>query len=89
MTDPSDTTAGTVSLIMGILGCLNILPCIGPILALVFGYSSKGTAGEGSGKIGRILGWIAICLIPLGFIIYVILVFVLYGGHWAFWNLTP
>jgi len=87
MTDPSDTSKGTMALIFGILGCLNILPCLGPILALIFGYGAKGTAGESNGKIGRILGWLAICILPLIGIIYTILVYVLWGGMWMFWNI--
>ena len=78
----NDTTAGTISLIMGILGCASILPCIGPILALVFGYNSKGTAGEDMGKFGKVLGWIMICLYLILPIIYIILVFLVYGGSW-------
>ncbi|MFW9924797.1 MAG: DUF4190 domain-containing protein [Candidatus Thorarchaeota archaeon] len=65
MPDPHDTSMGTMSLIFGILGCLQILPCIGPLIAIITGYSSKGTAGESNGRIGRILGWLAVCIIPL------------------------
>jgi len=65
MPDPQDTSTGTLSLIFGILGCLQILPCIGPIIAIITGYSSKGTAGEANGRIGRILGWLTICFVPI------------------------
>ena len=73
MPDPQDTSTGTLSLIFGILGCLQILPCIGPIIAIITGYSSKGTAGESNGRIGRILGWLSVCIIPIAAVIIVLL----------------
>ena len=88
MTDPNDTSMGTISLIFGIIGCLNILPCIGPIIAIITGYNAKNTAGEGNGKIGKLLGWLAVLIVPLALIItFVVLgltVFAAYG--WAFWT---
>jgi thiol:disulfide interchange protein len=75
MPDPQDTSTGTLSLIFGILGCLQILPCIGPIIAIITGYSAKGTAGESNGRIGRILGWLAVCIIPIASLIIVLLGF--------------
>ncbi len=75
MPDPQDTSTGTLSLIFGILGCLQILPCIGPIIAIITGYSSKGTAGESNGRIGRILGWLSVCIIPIAATIVVLLGF--------------
>ncbi|MBN1328385.1 MAG: hypothetical protein JXA54_02820 [Candidatus Heimdallarchaeota archaeon] len=82
MNNPQDTSSGTLSLVFGIIGCVGILPCIGAILAIIFGSKAKGTAGESSGKIGRILGWIGICWPLIGLAIYIILVFVLWGGVW-------
>ncbi|NHJ85231.1 MAG: hypothetical protein FK734_07200 [Asgard group archaeon] len=83
MNNPQDTSMGTISLIMGILGCVQILPCIGPIIAIITGYMAKGTAGESSGRTGRILGWLAVCIVPLlGIIIYVILALTVLGGFW-------
>ncbi len=73
MPDPQDTSTGTLSLIFGILGCLQILPCIGPLIAIITGYSSKGTAGESNGRIGRILGWLSVCIIPIAATIVVLL----------------
>ena len=84
MPDPQDTSMGTLSLIFGILGCISILPCIGPIIALITGYSAKGTAGESNGRIGRILGWIMLCLPLIGVVIYVILALTILGGF--FWT---
>lgn len=85
MPDPQDTSTGTISLIFGILGCIQVLPCIGPIIAIITGYSAKGTAGESNGRIGRILGWLMLCLPLIGIVIYVILVFTILGGTW-FWQ---
>lgn len=77
MPDPHDTTTGTLALLFGILGCVNILPCLGPLLALIFGYSARGTAGESNGRIGRILGWLAICIVPLIGVLFIVGIFVL------------
>ncbi len=85
MTDTRDTTMGTVSLIFAILGCVQVLPCIGPLVAVITGYMAKGTAGESNGRIGRILGWLMICAPLIVFGIWVILVFVLWGGQWWPW----
>ena len=82
MPDRSDTSMGTISLIFGILGCVQILPCIGPVIALITGYAAKGTAGASNGRIGRILGWLMICFPIIAFIIYVILVFAVFNGSW-------
>jgi len=78
MPDPQDTSMGTLSLIFGILGCVQILPCIGPIIAIITGYSSKGTAGESNGRIGRILGWLTVCIIPIVAGIFLILNFLVF-----------
>ena len=83
MPDPQDTSTGTLSLIFGILGCLQILPCIGPIIAIITGYSSKGTAGESNGRIGRILGWLSVCIIPIAATIVVLL------GYFVFFWFSP
>jgi len=85
MPEKSDTSMGTISLIFGILGCVSVLPCIGPIVALITGYAARGTAGESNGRIGRILGWIMLCLPLIAFIVWIILVFVLWGGSWWPW----
>ncbi|NHJ31985.1 MAG: hypothetical protein FK732_03900 [Asgard group archaeon] len=82
MTDPQDTSMGTISLIFGVLGCLGIGACWGSLIAIITGYMSKGTEGASNGRIGRFLGWIMLCLPIIGFIVYVILVFVLWGGSW-------
>ncbi len=83
MTDPQDTTMGTVALIFGILGCIGILPCIGALIAVITGSMSKGTAGDGNGKIGRILGWLGILIPIIGTIIYVILALLYFGFFWV------
>ena len=73
MTNPNDTSMGTISLILGILGCIGVVPCIGSIIAIICGYMANGTAGESNGKWGRRLGWFMVCvsiilgiLIPVG-----------------------
>lgn len=73
---------GTISLIFGILGCIGIGACWGSLIAVITGHMAKGTAGESNGRLGRILGWIMICLPIIGFIVYIILVFTLFGGNW-------
>ena len=87
MTDPQDTTMGTVALIFGILGCVQILPCIGPLIAVITGGMAKNTAGESNGKIGRILGWIMLIVPLIGVIVYVILALTVLGGF--FWSQLP
>ncbi|HUU77277.1 MAG TPA: hypothetical protein VMX55_02950 [candidate division Zixibacteria bacterium] len=83
MPEKSDTSMGTLSLIMAILGCVQILPCIGPLLAIIFGRQARGTAGESTGKIGKILGWITLCLIFVPGIVFIIGIFVL--GWFGIW----
>ena len=86
MSKSSDTTMGTVSIIFAILGCVQILPCIGPIVAIITGYMANGTAGESNGRIGRILGWLMVCAPLIVLIVWIILVFVLWGGVWWPWG---
>ena len=56
-------------MVLGILGVIMVLPLIGPILALVFGYQSRREAAaypewyrDDLGQVGRILGWIGLVL---------------------------
>jgi hypothetical protein len=61
------------SLIMGILG-FHLLPFIGSILALVFGYRAKGQIERSAGReeghglaiAGIVLGWIGVAFVILG-----------------------
>jgi cytochrome c biogenesis protein CcdA len=60
------------ALVLGILGITFILPCIGPILAVVLGWGEKG----GVGRAGLILGWITLAMYALiaGLVLLLILV---------------
>ena len=64
------------ALVMGI-GGLTVLPLIGSILALIFGYMARKdirsrpaeVTGEGLAMAGIIMGWIAVGLSVLGIIL--------------------
>lgn len=65
-------TSGILSLVFGILG-LVLIPVIGSILALVFGYQCRKEAAaepgryrDDFGKVGRVLGWVGLALTLLG-----------------------
>jgi hypothetical protein len=69
-----------VSLIMGILGWL-VLPIIGSVLAVVFGYAALGEidrsegqiGGRGMAQVGLVLGYVALALSVLSIILFVVL----------------
>jgi hypothetical protein len=69
---PNDRpTSGVVALVMGLLG-LTVLPLVGSILALVFGYQSRREVAaeparyvDDLGRVGRVLGWVGIGLAAL------------------------
>ena len=61
------------SLVFGILG-LTVMPCVGPIVAIVLGAGEK----DGPGRAGVILGWIALVLYAVSALLAI--VFVLVGG---------
>src|SRR5262245_40611452 len=67
------STRAVLSLVFGILG-LTILPCAGPIVAIVTGTGESG----GIARAGVILGWIAIALYALAAGLFLLLVLV--GG---------
>lgn len=71
-------TSGVLALVFGIVG-LVVLPVIGSILALVFGYQCrKEVAAEPHryrddlGRVGRILGWIGVALAAVGIVFFVV-----------------
>ncbi len=66
------------SLVFGILGLVGFAPCIGPILAIVFG------GGEPSGiaKAGVILGWVTLAI--YAFVVFLAVVLLLIGMPLAF-----
>jgi uncharacterized protein DUF4190 len=80
--------AAIASLVLGILGVIGPLPVIGPILALVFGYSARsdidrgGGAEEGRGLAvaGIVLGWVGIGLTIL-FVLAIVLLFAAGASH--------
>lgn len=82
MPNPQDTSTGTISLIFGIMSCLGFAAFWGSIIAIITGYMSRGTAGEGNGRIGRLLGWFTLCLPIIVVIVWIILVFAIWGGVW-------
>jgi cytochrome c biogenesis protein CcdA len=58
------TTRAVLSLVFGVLAMSGGCPCIGGILAIVFGMGEK----SGVGRAGLILGWIHLALIALIFV---------------------
>jgi uncharacterized membrane protein len=74
-TAPSVPTSGlaVASLVLG-LGGLTVLPLLGSILAIIFGYMARNevrqrpheVSGEGLAVAGIVLGWIAVGLAVLG-----------------------
>jgi cytochrome c biogenesis protein CcdA len=62
------------SLVLGILGLLQLAPCIGPIAAIVLGWGEK----DGVGRAGLILGWITLAM--YAFVVGVVLLLILVGG---------
>jgi hypothetical protein len=46
------------SLVFGILGLTQFLPCVGPIVAIVLGAGET----DGVGRAGLILGWITLAI---------------------------
>lgn len=62
------------ALVLGILGLLQLAPCIGPIGAIVFGWGERG----GVGRAGLILGWITLALYAV--VGFVALLLVILGG---------
>ncbi len=52
-----DDTLGIISLIMGILGWIGILPIIGNIVAIITGHIARSRSKSVTGLIGLILGY--------------------------------
>ncbi|OQA23521.1 MAG: hypothetical protein BWY63_00174 [Chloroflexi bacterium ADurb.Bin360] len=71
---PRTSVAAVASLILGILGLIQILPIIGSIAGLILGYAAKNEISRGNGTIsgdglaqaGIILGWIGVGLMVIG-----------------------
>lgn len=69
------STEGIVALVMGIIG-LMVLPLIGSVIGLVFGYQSRAIAArepqrysDDLGRVGRILSWIGVVLYGGGLVL--------------------
>jgi hypothetical protein len=77
-TGPTPATSGLAiaALVMGI-GGLTILPLLGSILAIIFGYMARNdirkrpseVTGDGLAMAGIVMGWIAVGLSVLGLIV--------------------
>lgn len=71
---PRTSVAAIASLILGILGLIQVLPIIGSIAGLILGYAAKSEISRGNGAIGGeglaqagiILGWIGVGLTVIG-----------------------
>ena len=62
------------SLVLGILGIAQVLPCIGPVFAIILGAGAK----DGVGRAGVILGWITLALYAL--VAFLAILFLIVGG---------
>ncbi len=76
-----DDNTGLISLIFGILGCVGILTCIGPIVAIVLGNQAKRKGETQYSQIGLILGYIGLVLHIIG-IVFVIVFYVFFPMWW-------
>ena len=84
--EPSSTYA-ILSLVLSILGLIGVVPVIGSILGLIFGYTARNEIKESNGKLGGevmaqwgiILGWVGVALILLAccFVAFAFFLFVI------------
>ncbi len=73
---PASQTNGlaVASLVLSLLGLVGVLPLIGTVLGLIFGYSARNQivqsrglqGGEGLAKAGIIIGWVTLGIWALG-----------------------
>lgn len=71
---PPTNGMAIASLVLSLLGLLQILPLIGSVLGLIFGYSARNQiaqsrgmqGGEGMARAGIIIGWVTLGLWALG-----------------------
>ncbi len=71
---PRTSVAAVASLILGILGLIQILPIIGSIAGLILGYAARNEISRGNGTVGGdglaqagiILGWIGVGFMVIG-----------------------
>ena len=77
MTQPQPSGKAIASLVFGILGITQFLPCVGPIVAIVLGAGER----DGVGRAGLILGWITMAIYAAVALIFI--VFIVVGGSIA------
>lgn len=87
---PAPPTNGLAiaSLVLSLLGLVGVLPLLGTILGLIFGYSarnqiaqSRGTqGGAGLAKAGIIIGWVTLGIWALGICVGIIFGVAVPGG---------
>lgn len=68
------------SLVFGILGITQFLPCVGPIVAIVLGAGER----DGVGRAGLILGWITLAIYAA--VALVVVLFLVVGGSIAMFS---
>ncbi len=87
---PAPPTNGlaVASLVLSLLGLVGILPLIGTVLGLIFGYSARNQiaqsrglqGGEGLAQAGIIIGWVTLGIWALGICAALIFGVVVPGG---------
>lgn len=85
---PQTNGLAIASLVLSLLGLVGVLPFLGTVLGLIFGYSarnqivqSQGTqGGEGLAKAGIIIGWVTLGIWALGICAALIFAVAVPGG---------
>ncbi len=85
---PPTNGLAVASLVLSLLGLLGILPLLGTILGLIFGYSARNQiaqsrgaqGGEGMAKAGITIGWITLGIWALGICVALIFGVAVPGG---------
>lgn len=75
-----NNSTAVASLVLGILGITMILPFIGPLLAVIMGYSAKkqirasGQEGTSLATAGLVLGWIGLAFTAIVVLFFIVLI---------------
>lgn len=85
---PQTNGLAVASLVLSLLGLVGILPLLGTILGLIFGYSAKGQiaasrgtqGGEGLAQAGIVIGWVTLGLYGLALCLVLLLGLAIPGG---------